>query len=80
MTKQTERIVQLLRSLYDTYLTVDPFFIVEQLGIEIRYVEFLSNSLGQYLKIMNKPIILLSEKIENTNERFLYWLMNCIML
>lgn len=70
MTEQTEKIVQLLRTLYDTYLTVDPFFITEQLGIEVRYVNFLNNPLGQYLKIMNKSIILLSEKIENTNKRF----------
>lgn len=70
MTEQTDQIIKLLKSLYDTYLTVDPFFITEQLGIEVRYEPFLENPLGQCVTIMGKTIILLSEKIEFNNQRY----------
>lgn len=70
MTEQTEQIENLLKTLYDTYLTVDPFVITDQLGIEVHYVSFLNNPLGQYFKLMGKPTILMSEKIEFTNKRF----------
>lgn len=70
MTEQTEKIVQLLKTLYDTYLTVDPFVITEQLGIEVRFEPYLSNPLGQYLNLLDKPLIILSEKIEHNNQRF----------
>lgn len=70
MTEQEERINKLLVSLYNAYHTVNPFYIFEELGIEYYYVNYLDNPLGQYLKIMGKPVILLSDRLENTNQRY----------
>lgn len=70
MTEQTEQIIKLLRNLRDQFDTVNPVYLTEQLGIEVRYVEFLENPLGQFLNLFGEPVILLSEVIENTNAKY----------
>ena len=70
MTERTDQLIGLLSKLYKKYRTVDPFYIVEQLGLELRYVEFLSKPAGLYSKVMDDPIIFLSSQIENTNQRY----------
>ena len=70
MTEQTNRIINLLSNLKRKYKTIDPFEIADQIGVEVRYVDFPTNPLGQYISIAGTPMILLSSKIENTNARY----------
>lgn len=65
-----EKIYRLINNLCETSGTLNPFVIAEMMGIEIRYVPFLTNPEGQYLKIFNDPIILLNEKYEEHNHRY----------
>lgn len=60
----------LINNLRKTAGTLNPFVIAEILGIEIKYVPFLTNPEGQYLKILDEPIILLNEKYEERNRRY----------
>lgn len=64
------RIDWVLDKLYKKHKTMDPFVISENLGIDVHYVYFKKNPLGQYLKIMEKPTILLNSRLEDSNERY----------
>ncbi|MFL2133056.1 ImmA/IrrE family metallo-endopeptidase [Desemzia sp. FAM 23990] len=60
----------LINKLYKTTGTLNPFAIAEMMGIDIKYVPFLANPEGQYLKMFDEPIILLNEKYEEHNHRY----------
>lgn len=63
-------VVELLKSLRLKFKTLNPFVICDNLGIEIKYVDFLINPRGQYNTILDEKIILLSNSIKDSNERF----------
>lgn len=51
------------------YKTLDPFHIVEELNLEVRYVCFGNNPKGMYTNIKGQPTILLNESIKELPER-----------
>lgn len=61
-----ERIKLIVQGLYRIHGTCNPLTIADILGIEIRYVPFRENPQGQYIKILDEPCILISDKLENT--------------
>lgn len=65
-----EKIKTLLEELYSKYKTLDPFILIERIGIELRYVNYLDNPSGQYQKLLGDPIILLSESLENDPKKY----------
>lgn len=64
------RIDWVLSDLYKRHQTMNPFTISENLGIDVHYVYFKKNPLGQYLKLLEKPTILLNSRLEESNERY----------
>lgn len=66
----SERIIELIESLYEEFGTLDPFTLVEHAGIDLHYVPYLDNPMGQYLKLVGVPTILLSDKLEGSPKRF----------
>ncbi|EOL42039.1 hypothetical protein RV11_GL003469 [Enterococcus phoeniculicola] len=48
----------------------NPFLICEALNIDIKYVPFLDNPKGQFQKILNQKVILLSDDLKESQERF----------
>lgn len=66
----TDQILQLMKELHDKYKTLDPFQLVEMLDIEIRYESFLEKPKGLYSKLLDDPVIILSESVRYTNERY----------
>lgn len=66
----SERIIELIEGLYNQYGTLDPFALVEHAGIDLHYVPYLDNPMGQYLKLVGTPTILLSDTLEGSPERF----------
>jgi len=66
----SERITELIEGLYNQYGTLDPFALVEHAGIDLHYVPYLDNPMGQYLKLVGTPTILLSDTLEGSPERF----------
>lgn len=66
----SERTLEIIENLYDQFGTLDPFNLIEQNGIELHYVPFLDNPLGQYIKLSDTPTILLSDRLENSSERY----------
>lgn len=59
-----------LNLLYKKFGTFNPVVIADYLGIEVRYVPFLDNPRGQYIKILDVPVVLLNEAMEDTNEKY----------
>ncbi|WP_225743335.1 ImmA/IrrE family metallo-endopeptidase [Marinilactibacillus sp. Marseille-P9653] len=70
MTEQTEHMKDLLMQLRDEYSTVNPIYLIEELGIEVQYVDFLEYPNGLYQKVFDDKVILISEKIETSNKRY----------
>lgn len=66
----SERINELVEELYDKFGTLDPFTLVEHTGIELHYVPFGDNPMGQYVKLLNTPTILLNERLENSPRKY----------
>lgn len=64
-----ENINEMIQRIYKRLETLDPITIAEHYGIEIRYVPFLDNPYGQSLTILNDPIILISDQIQDSNQR-----------
>lgn len=60
---------QLVSTLKDKYGTLDPFYLVNKLNVEVRYVSFGNNPKGMYTKIKGDPIIFLNENIQHSPER-----------
>lgn len=52
-----------LHSLYGTY---NPVELADYLKIEIRYAPFLSNPDGQFVNMIDEPIILINEKLKDS--------------
>lgn len=65
----SERITELIESLYERFGSLNPFTLVDNYGIELHYVPFGDNPMGQYVKILGTPTILLNDKLENSSER-----------
>lgn len=65
-----EKYRALIESLHQMAGTLNPFAIAETLGIEVRYVPFLSNPEGQYMKILGEQVILLNERVRELNRRY----------
>ncbi|MCI3027732.1 ImmA/IrrE family metallo-endopeptidase [Desemzia sp. C1] len=65
-----EKYHHLISKLRETAGTLNPITIAETLGIEIKYVSFLANPEGQYLKMFDEPIILINEKYAEHNHRY----------
>lgn len=66
----SERINELVEELYDQFGTLDPFKLVEYTGIDLHYVPFKENPMGQYVKLIGNPTILLNDKLESSPERY----------
>lgn len=66
----SERTAELIEELYEQFGTLDPFAIVEKNGIDLHYVPFGDNPMGQYIKMLNTPTILLNDKLEGSSKRF----------
>lgn len=66
----SERIDEMVEELYEKYGTLDPFTLVEQSGVDIYYVPFADNPMGQYVKLMGTPTILLNDRLENSPKRY----------
>lgn len=60
---------ELIGTLYDEFKTFDPIQIAEQLGIDIEYVDFLTNPKGQYIKLIDSPLILINQEFEYSEEK-----------
>ncbi|WP_161877896.1 ImmA/IrrE family metallo-endopeptidase [Alkalibacterium sp. MB6] len=65
-----EQIEDLLYEINERYSTFDPFVLAEEFDINIKYVDFLTDPLGQYRKILGSPYILLSQSIEDNNLKY----------
>lgn len=66
----SERINELVEELYDQFGTLDPFTLIEHTGIELHYVAFGDNPMGQYVKVLNTPTILLNDRLENSPKKY----------
>lgn len=60
----------LIKEIYTTYNTFNPEILVEFLNIDLRYVDYINNPKGQYIKIRDRKIILIKDTLEFSNERF----------
>ncbi len=65
-----ERIKKIIELLFKRYQTCNPFSLAEKLGIEVRYVAFGNNPLGQYVKVLHDPCILINQKLEGTERSY----------
>lgn len=64
------RIKNKVDELYYSYGTYNPTELADYLKIEIRYAPFLSNPDGQFINMIDKPIILINEKLKDSPKRF----------
>lgn len=60
----------MIEDLYEDFGTLNPFSIIDQAGIDLHYVDFGDNPLGQYIKLFNSPTILLNKSIENSPQKY----------
>lgn len=58
----------LVSKLRKKYGTLDPFYLVNKLNIEVRYVQFGNNPKGMYTKIKGDPFIFLNKNIQHLPE------------
>lgn len=65
-----ERYAPLVCDLYNECGTLDPFAVADSRNIEYRYVPFLRNPEGQFLKMKNQPLILLADWLKESNRRY----------
>lgn len=56
--------------LYERHHTLDPFDIAEREGIEYRYVPYLKSPEGQFVNIAGEPLILLNDRLKDSNRKF----------
>ncbi len=64
------RISKKVDELYRLHGTYNPTALADFLEIQIRYVPFLSNPDGQFINMVDKPIILINEKLRESPKRF----------
>ncbi|WP_368644809.1 ImmA/IrrE family metallo-endopeptidase [Alkalibacterium putridalgicola] len=60
----------MVEDLYEEIGTLDRFAIIDHAGIDLHYVDFGANPLGQYIKLFNNPTILLNKSIENSPQEY----------
>lgn len=70
MTDQIEHMLNLLMQLKSKYSTVNPVYLIEELGIEVQYVDFLEYPNGLYQKVFDDKVILISDEIETSNKLY----------
>ncbi|WP_413628333.1 ImmA/IrrE family metallo-endopeptidase (plasmid) [Fructilactobacillus vespulae] len=63
-------IEKLANKLGKKYKTFDPFLIAEKENIDIQYKDFENEPLGQSISYFNRPIILLSLNIIDSNKKY----------
>lgn len=61
---------ELAQTLGKRYGTFDPFVIAEKLNIDIQYKPFFEEPLGDIINFMGRPIILLSDTIKDSTQRY----------
>lgn len=61
---------QHIYQLHDITQIFDPFKIIDYFDIRLKYVPFLNNPQGQYLKLLEQPYILLSEALKHSPKRY----------
>lgn len=59
-----------INDVYRETRTFDPIDIAAWHNIEIKYVPFLDNPAGQSVSVLGSPLILISDKIEESNQRY----------
>lgn len=59
-----------IKKIYTTLGTLDIHKVIEHYGIEIRYVSFLNNPLGQSVNVLGERVILISDKVEESNLKY----------
>lgn len=66
----SERIDEMIEELYERYETLNPFTLIDKTGIDLHYVPFEDNPMGQYVKLLGAPTILLNDKLESSPRRY----------
>lgn len=61
---------QYIFNLYNITGSFDPFKILEHSNIRLKYVPFKDKPLGQYIKMLEQPYILLSEDLRESPKRY----------
>lgn len=61
---------EMAQRLSKVYQTSNPFLLCDHLNIEIKYVEFGDNPLGQFVRVLNEPLILLNKRLEESPQRY----------
>ena len=62
--------LELISQLKQQARSYNPFTICDALNIDVKFVPFLDNPKGQYQTILDRKIILLSNNLKETQERF----------
>lgn len=70
MITMNEQIKKLVYFLGNHYKTFDPFLLCEKLNIDIKYVPFLDEPLGDTVHLKERPIILLDDSLRYSNQRY----------
>jgi Zn-dependent peptidase ImmA (M78 family) len=65
-----ERIRVLITRLKKEHGTLDPFQIITEKELGLKYVHFPSEVLGRYMKTFSRPTIFLNESLESSNQRY----------
>lgn len=63
-------VIDLVKELKSEYGSANPFVICEELGVQIRYVPFLTNPKGKFEELLDSSVILLNEELKDSEERF----------
>lgn len=70
MVRVSERIKCMIEDLFEEIGTLDPFVIIDHVGIDLHYVDFGANPLGQYIILFDTPTILLNKSIESSPQKY----------
>ncbi|UBM06642.1 ImmA/IrrE family metallo-endopeptidase [Enterococcus mundtii] len=63
-------VINLVTDLKRKYNSSNPFNICEQMGIQIKYVPFMTNPKGQFQELLGRSVILLNHELKDSEERF----------
>lgn len=62
--------INLVEKIKREYHSANPFYICENMNIEVKYVPFIDNPKGQFQEIRGRAIIFLNDTLKNSEERF----------
>lgn len=65
-----ERMQEKVDILKKEHGSLDPFVIIQERGLGLKYVNFPTEVLGRYMKTFTRPTIFLNESLEMSNQRY----------